>query len=107
MFVLLFGVLFAVLVYRSYFFRDELCIIRGSSTPKEYKVLLSVETIRAVRVLPAADAWSSEGKLDSFGLSEGRIEIETKTQTFRFGAGLDEYSTQNTVFKIERFCGLT
>ncbi|MFC0167334.1 hypothetical protein ACFFKC_04505 [Pseudoduganella danionis] len=100
------GALFAILLYRSYVFRDELCIVRGSSAPKAYKFLLSAETIRAVRVLPSAQAWSSEGKLESLGLSDGRIEIETSTQSFRFGAGLDEYSTHNTVNKILRFCGL-
>lgn len=103
---LLFGAFFAVMAYRSFIFRDELCIFRGGRTPKGYKFLLAAETIRAVRILPVAEPWSSEGKLEMLALSQGRIEIETTTQSYRFGAGLNEYMVEGTVDKIVCFCGL-
>ena len=105
-FTLLVGAFFAMLVYRSFFFRDELCIYRASTAPKGYKFLLDAESIRAVHIFPVADSWSSEGKLDSVGLSEGRIEIETTTQSFPFGAGLTEYMVEGTADKIVDFCRL-
>lgn len=103
---LLFGAFFAILVYRSFIFHDELCIFRGSSAPKGYKFLLAAETIRAVRILPVVEPWSSEGKLEMLALSQGRIEIETTTQSFRFGSGLHAYVVEETLEKIVHFCRL-
>ena len=103
---LLGGAFFAMTVYRSFFFRDELCIFRGSSPPKGYKFFLAAEAIRAVHVLPVAEPWSSKEKLETLALSQGRIEVETTNQSFRFGAGLTEYMVEETVEKIVCFCGL-
>lgn len=90
-------------LYRNFVFRDELYIARdGELPPIELAFLL--EDIRAVRLMPAPEAWTPEAKWDALGFGQGRIEIETATRHHRFGAGLDQAGAEAALEQIQEFC---
>ena len=93
-------------LYRSFVFRDALCIYRGSEVP-DGLLVVAASSIRSVRALPAPQAWSAEGKWDSLGMYPGPIEIDTDSGAFRFGAGLSAWMVEETVDRIAVFCGLS
>ncbi|WP_159627976.1 hypothetical protein [Massilia puerhi] len=90
-------------LYRNFVFRDELYIAReGELPPIELAFLL--DEIRAVRLLPAPEAWTPEAKWEALGFGHGRIEIETATHRYHFGAGLDERAANDALQRINGFC---
>lgn len=90
-------------LYRNFVFRDELYIaLDGQLPPIELAFLL--DEIRAVRLLPAPEAWTPEAKWDALGFGHGRIEIETATHRYRFGAGLDQAGAEAALERIHGFC---
>ena len=92
-------------LYRSFVFRDALCIYQGSEVP-DGLLVVAASSIRSVRALPAPQAWSVEGKWDALGMYPGPIEIGTDSGAFRFGAGLSAWMVEETVDRIAAFCGL-
>lgn len=92
-------------LYRSFVFRDALCIYKGDAAPQGMLVLPAA-SIRSVRALPAPDAWSAEAKWDQLGMYAGPIEIDTDSGAVRFGAGLSALMVEETVDRIAGFCGL-
>lgn len=92
-------------LYRSFVFRDALCIYQGSEVP-DGLLVVAASSIRSVRALPAPQAWSAEGKWDALGMYPGPIEIGTDSGAFRFGAGLSAWMVEETVDRIAVFCGL-
>jgi len=92
-------------LYRSFVFRDALCIYRGSEVP-DGLLVVAASSIRSVRALPAPQAWSAEGKWDALGMYPGPIEIDTDSGAFRFGAGLSAWMVEETVDRIAAFCAL-
>lgn len=93
------------MLYRSFVFRDTLCIYKGNDVP-DGMLVVAAASIRSVRALPAPQAWSAEGKWDALGMYPGPIEIDTDSGAFRFGAGLSGYMVGETVDRIAAFCGL-
>jgi len=93
------------MLYRSFVFRDALCIYKGGDVP-DGMLVVAAGSIRSVRALPAPQAWSAEGKWDALGMYPGPIEIDTDSGAFRFGAGLSGYMVGETVDRIAAFCSL-
>jgi len=105
----LFAVGFGMLVYRNLWVRDSLWLawsMEADVAADTDALVLDAATVRAVRVLPAAGAYSEEGKWVSLGLAAGRIEIETADDVVRFGAGLSTHRLGETAERIEAYCGL-
>jgi len=90
-------------LYRNFVFKDELYIAGEGELPSIELAFLA-DQIRAVRLLPAPEAWTPEAKWDAIGFGQGRIEIETATHRYRFGAGLDELQARAAVERIQSFC---
>lgn len=99
----------ATLVYRNLAVRDTLWLAwdgQGGAPLAEDVLVLDAGRVRAVRLLPAPGPYSSEGKMATLGLAPGRIEIEADGMVYRFGAGLGRHRLEETVMRIERYCGL-
>jgi hypothetical protein len=94
------------ILYRNLFARDELLLVRGAGQAGGRADGIDAGSVCAVRLCPAPDPLSFEGKLDALGLGAGRIEIDTDRGRFLFGAGLHEFMLQETVDRIASFCGL-
>ena len=90
-------------LYRNFVFRDELYIACDGELPP-IELAFRLEDIRAVRLLPAPEAWTPEAKWDALGFGHGRIEIETATHRYFFGAGLDQDGAEKTLERIHGFC---
>ena len=90
-------------LYRNFVFRDELYIARDGELPSIELAFLA-EQVRAVRLLPAPEPWTPEAKWDAIGFGHGRIEIETASHCYHFGAGLDEQQARAAVEQIQGFC---
>lgn len=90
-------------LYRNFVFKDELYIASEGDLPS-IELAFMADQIRAVRLLPAPEAWTPEAKWDALGFGQGRIEIETATHRYRFGAGLDEPEARAAVERIQGFC---
>jgi len=97
-------VLAACALYRNFVFRDALYIAREGSLPASIPLAFMVHEIRAVRLLPRHEAWTPEGKWDSLGFGQGRIEIDTATHRYHFGIGLDEFEAEAALNRIVDFC---
>lgn len=102
----LFCLLVLATLYRSFVFRDAICIYKGSEIPDGI-IVVAAASIRSVRALPAPQAGSVEAKWDTLGMYPGPIDIDTDGGSFRFGAGLSGYMVEKTVDRIAEFCGLT
>jgi len=90
-------------LYRNFVFRDELYIAREGELPP-IELAFVLDEIRAVRLLPAPEAWTPEAKWEALGFGHGRIEIETATHRYHFGAGLDQAGAEAALERIHGFC---
>jgi len=90
-------------LYRNFVFRDELYIAHAGELPP-IELAFRSDEILGVRLLPAPEAWTPEAKWDALGFGHGRIEIETATHRYHFGAGLDEKAVKETLERIHDFC---
>lgn len=90
-------------LYRNFVFRDELYIACDGELPP-IELAFMLEDICAVRLLPTPEAWTPEAKWDALGFGHGRIEIETATDRYHFGAGLDEQAVKETLARIHEYC---
>ena len=90
-------------LYRNFVFRDELYIAQAGELPP-IELAFRPDGIRAVRLLPAPEAWTPEAKWDALGFGHGRIEIETATHRYHFGAGLDQHEAEAVLERIQGFC---
>ena len=97
-------VLAACALYRNFVFKDALYIAREGSLPPSVPLAFLAHDIRAVRLLPKPQAWTPEGKWESLGFGQGRIEIDTATHRYHFGIGLDEYEAEAALRRIVDFC---
>lgn len=100
------GLLALVSLYRSFVFRDALCIYKGSDIPTRGKRVVAADKIRSVRVLPVPGSATQEAKWGALGFARGLIDIGTDTGSLRFGVGLDRVQSEATAERIARFCGL-
>ena len=89
-------------LYRNFVFRDELYIAHAGQLPP-IELAFRPDEIRAVRLLPAPEAWTPEAKWDALGFGHGRIEIETATHRYHFGAGLDQREAEAAMERIQGF----
>ena len=90
-------------MYRNFVFRDELYIACDGELPP-IELAFVLDEIRAVRLSPAPEPWTPEAKWEALGFGHGRIEIETATRRYHFGAGLDQRETQAALERIQGFC---
>lgn len=103
---LLMAVFLLAILYRNLFARDELLLVRDDGQAGGHADGIDAGSVRAVRLCPALDPLSSEGKLDALGLGSGKIAIDTDHGSFLFGVGLHEFMLQETVERIASFCAL-
>lgn len=90
-------------LYRNFVFRDELYIAPAGELPP-IELAFRPDEIRAVRLLPAPEVWTPEAKWDALGFGHGRIEIETASRCYHFGAGLDQHAAEAALARIQGFC---
>lgn len=95
------------LLYRNLFYREALYVLRvGTDAPEAARICVRTSEIVGLRRLPDPIGFSAEQKWASIGLGKGLIEIETRTDTFRFGGGLGNYEIEANINRIAAFCAL-
>lgn len=93
------------ILYRNFVFQDQLYIAHDAlPTGGKGDLCLDARDIVSARLLPASALSAFECKMAWLGLGQGRIEIDTTSHRYRFGAGLDAVRAEAAVERIAAFC---
>lgn len=99
------AVFLVVILYRNFVYQDQLLIGHGALPVRGMgAICLDARDIVSVRLRPASTISAFESRMAWLGMGQGLIEIDTATQRYRFGAGLDIYRAEAALQQIAAFC---